>query len=73
MDGKLLLITSDISGELKQLIENGIVSASIFQNQYEQGRLGLHRLHQVLDGAEEAEDTISIDPQIILRSNLTLF
>ena len=73
MAGKLLLITSDINDELRACIQDGTVTASIFQNQYEQGRLGLHRLHQVLDGAEEAEDTISIDPQIILRSNLTLF
>lgn len=73
MAGKLLLITSDISSELRKLIEEGIVSASIFQNQYEQGRLGLHRLHQALDRSEIFEDTVAIDPQIILSSNLTLF
>lgn len=71
--GSLLLITSDISNELRGLIEDGIVSASIFQNQYEQGRLGLHRLYHALDGGESVEDTISIDPQIILSSNLSLF
>ena len=73
MEGRLLLVTSDISDELKRLIQAGVVSASIFQNQYEQGRLGLHRLHQTLDGAEEAEGTTVIDPQIILGSNLELF
>lgn len=69
----LVLITSDISSELRALIEAGIVSASIFQNQYEQGRLGLHRLYHALDDAQAVEDTITIDPQIILGSNLSLF
>jgi len=69
----LVLITSDISSELRTLIQSGIVSASIFQNQYEQGRLGLHKLYHALDAAHAAEDTITIDPQIILGSNLSLF
>ena len=73
MTGKVLLITSDISNELRSLIENGIVSASIFQNQYEQGRRGLHSLHQALDTAEIMQEIIAIDPQIIMNSNLSLF
>ena len=73
MEGKLLLITSDISSELRELIQGGIVTASIFQNQYEQGKRGLHKLHQALDAAEPVEERISIDPQIILSSNLSLF
>ena len=68
-----LLITSDISSELRELIASGAVAASIFQNQYEQGRLGLRKLYQALDGIEPVEQTISIDPQIILSSNLCLF
>lgn len=68
-----LLITSDISSELRGFIEQGVVSASIFQNQYEQGRQGLHKLYQALDASEAIEDTITIDPQIILNSNLMLF
>jgi ABC-type sugar transport system substrate-binding protein len=71
--GKILLITSDISSELRKLIECGIVSASIFQNQYEQGRRGLHSLYHALDTAETGEEIIAIDPQIIMSSNLSLF
>lgn len=73
MAGKMLLITSDISNELRRLIEGGIVAASIFQNQYEQGRRGLHSLYHALDTSETAEELIAIDPQIILNSNLSLF
>lgn len=72
-EGEVLLITSDICNELRQLIGDGVVSASIFQNQYEQGRRGLHLMCQALNGNESVEDTITIDPQIILSSNLSLF
>ena len=71
--GEIVLVTSDISNELRRLIENGMVAASIFQNQYEQGRRGLHRLFRMLDSHESGEEVMRIDPQIVLSSNLSLF
>lgn len=71
--GRLLLITSDINDELRRCIQEGTVTASIFQNQYEQGRRGLHKLFDALSKDEAVEDTIAIDPQIIFASNLELF
>ena len=71
--GRLLLITSDINDELRACIREGTVTASIFQNQYEQGRRGLHKLFDALAKDEAVEDTITIDPQIIFSSNLELF
>ena len=73
MAGKILLITSDIYPELREYITQGIVTASIFQNQYEQGIQGLKTLyHAVADGLQ-VEDTVLLSPCIILRSNLELF
>ena len=71
--GKVLLITSDISRELRGFIQCGTVTASIFQNQYEQGRQGLHMLYEVVGEGLDVPDTVRIQPQIILRSNLELF
>ena len=71
--GDVLLITSDVSDELKRLIEEGVIVASIFQNQYEQGRMGLHKLYDALANGEDVSGTIAIDPQIVMRSNLTIF
>lgn len=71
--GEIILITSDISDELRRLMKEGIVSASIFQNQYEQGRRGLHSLYHALDTSEAVQEIIAIDPQIILNSNLSMF
>lgn len=73
LSGKVLMITSDIYDELRGYIRSGTVTASIFQNQYEQGRQGLHALYQALIGEEPGQDTIMIDPRIIMASNLELF
>ena len=71
--GDLLIVSSDISGDLKRLISEGTVVASIFQNQYEQGRLGLRRMYDLLANGTDVDDVNEIDPQIIMGSNLSLF
>ena len=73
LDGRLLIVTSDVSGDIKRLIREGTVVASIFQNQYEQGRLGLHRMYDLLANGAAVEDVIAIDPLIVMHSNITLF
>jgi LacI family transcriptional regulator len=71
--GKIILITSDIYPELRDFITQGIVTASIFQDQYEQGRRGLTTLYHALADGLRVEDTVLISPRIILCSNLALF
>lgn len=73
MAGKILMITSDISDELRTCIQEGVVTATIFQNQYEQGKRGLHMIYQALANNEPVCGNIMIDPQIIMNSNLDLF
>jgi len=73
MGGKILLVTSDIYQELREYIMQGIVAASIFQNQYEQGRQGLKKLYHAIADGLQVEDTVLLNPRIILRSNLELF
>ncbi|MBQ8505885.1 MAG: LacI family DNA-binding transcriptional regulator [Clostridia bacterium] len=71
--GKILLITSDINDELRSCIADGTVAASIFQNQHEQGRLGVHKLFNLLVNNEDLPDTHTIKPRIIFNSNLSIF
>ena len=71
--GELLIISSDLCAELKDLIQEGTVVASIFQNQYAQGRLGLRRMYDYLAYGTAVEDLNAIDPQVIMSSNLALF
>ena len=71
--GEVLIVSSDICAELAALIREGTVVASIFQNQYEQGRLGLHKMYDLLANNAATEDVVAIDPQIVMYSNITLF
>lgn len=71
--GKITLVTSDIYDSLRTEIEQGFVVASIFQNQYEQGKRGLHALYQALTDESYEIQNITIEPRIILNSNLSLF
>lgn len=72
-EGDIVLITSDYNDELRECIQSGMVAASIFQNQYEQGRRGLHSLFEMLANGASVEDVVMISPEIILSSNLELF
>ena len=71
--GKIVLVTSDINDELRACIRSGVVAASIFQNQYAQGHQGLHLLYRALANGEAVPEFNTVDPQIILSSNLELF
>lgn len=73
LGGRVVLVTSDLNAELREHIASGVVAASIFQNQYEQGRIGLHTLYNVLANDGEVSNVVAIDPRVIISSNLELF
>jgi ABC-type sugar transport system substrate-binding protein len=70
LGGKVILITSDINDELCKCLEDGTVTATVFQNQYRQGRLALRYLYQHISENLEIEDTITVNPELIFRSNM---
>ncbi|MGI6162172.1 MAG: substrate-binding domain-containing protein [Christensenellales bacterium] len=73
LGGRITIVTSDIYDELRRYIERGVVTASIFQDQYTQGKMGLKMLYQSIAEDLEVKDTTLINPQIILRSNMKLY
>lgn len=73
LGGKITVVTSDIFNELRNYIEQGVVIASIFQDQYTQGKIGLRILYQSIAENIDVDDTMLINPQIILRSNMELY
>ena len=73
MTKQVHLITTDINNEIRECLENGIVSASIFQDQYRQGRYGLRYLYDYITSHQKIDDVTYIYPQIILRSNMALY
>jgi LacI family transcriptional regulator len=74
LSGKIVLITSDINEELAACLMDGTVSATIYQNQYRQGRLGLRYLYQYIsENQKKIEDIISVNPEVIFKSNINRY
>jgi LacI family transcriptional regulator len=73
LGGKICLITSDINDEIRRCLVNGIVSATIFQNQYNQGLMGMKYLYRSISENLPVDDTILLNPEIIFRSNMDLY
>ncbi|MBU9738308.1 LacI family DNA-binding transcriptional regulator [Diplocloster agilis] len=74
MDRRIAVIASDIFPEIAQLMEEGTIDATIFQNPFQQGRIAFRYLYEyMVEGRRFDTDTIYLDPSIILRSNLCLF
>lgn len=73
LSGKICIITSDVYPGLDDALNDGTVIASIFQDQYSQGRLGLRYLYQTIAEGLKTEDTIRVKTQIVMRSNVELF
>ncbi|HEY4356178.1 MAG TPA: LacI family DNA-binding transcriptional regulator [Acidobacteriaceae bacterium] len=67
------VIATDLFPELASLIDNGQVSASLYQRPFTQGRLAFEALRQSLDGREPPATVTRLAPHIVLRSNLSLF
>ena len=73
LDGKICIIASDISAELKDCLAKGVVMATIFQNQYRQGQLGLRYLYRAITENAEPEEMIIIKPEAVFNSNMHLY
>jgi LacI family transcriptional regulator len=73
LGGKVTLITSDINEELVTCLTDGTVSATIYQNQYRQGRLGLRYLYHYISENQKIDDIISINPEVIFKSNINRY
>jgi LacI family transcriptional regulator len=73
LDGKIVLITSDINEELVECLTGGTVSATIYQNQFRQGRLALRYLYQSISENQKVDDTVSVNPEVIFKSNINRY
>ena len=71
--GSVRLITTDLFPQMVPYFENGIICASIYQDPYRQGKLAVRRLvdHVVEKSPIAAND--SLNPGIVLQSNINLF
>ena len=70
---KITLITSDIFDAMRPYIENGVIDASIYQNPFSQGYEAFKNLYYHLAEKKEIPELLLAQPQIIIRSNMSLF
>lgn len=67
------IVCSDIFPETGAYIREGTVTAAIFQNPEKQGRLAVISLYRYLAENRKTEPFILITPQIVLKSNLSVY
>jgi LacI family transcriptional regulator len=71
--GKIRLITTDIFQQMIPYLEQGTISASIYQDPYLQGQTAVRILIDHLTNGTLIPKTCYLNPGIVLRSNLGLF
>jgi len=68
------VIGQDLYPELVKKLNAGTLTATIFQNQFEFGRLSLHYIYEYLTGIRKKENCSRLlPPQIVMMSNVECF
>ena len=67
------IVASDIFPELVNMMHDGIIQATIFQDPFRQGLQAIKSLYRCIAEGETAPSDILIRPQIVLQSNLSDF
>jgi len=67
--GDIALVCVDTYKELIDLLQKGIIKATIFQNPYLQGKLAVEKMVDYLLTYQKPGDSILINPRIVLQSN----
>ena len=68
-----VIIASDVFPSLSEYIRNGVVAATIYQAPEKQGRVAIMNMYRYLSEKETIPSQIRIPPQIVLRSNLSVY
>lgn len=71
--GKVALVTSDTFEQLNAYIRSGVVSATIYQDPFRQGKNAFTNLYRHIVENAEIPHILQSNPQIVMRSNLSLF
>lgn len=66
---KIKIVGTDTYPEIIRNIEEDLVYATIFQEQYRQGKLAIEKMYKYLTEGSIPEDEILINPRIVIKSN----
>jgi len=73
LSDKVFVIASDIFKELNAYIYKGVVNATIYQSPSSQGYSAVENLYYSIAESKEIPDRLLAQPQIVLKSNLSLY
>lgn len=68
----MTVVTTDLFYQTKQPLEERIITATIFQNPFLQGRKAVKSIYNYLQNRTE-QGVVRIPPQIVMRSNVELY
>jgi LacI family transcriptional regulator, galactose operon repressor len=71
--GKVKLITTDLFPEMTALLQQGTISASIYQHPYRQGQIAVRNLTDNLLNGVALLQHVHLSPGVVMASNLHLF
>jgi LacI family transcriptional regulator len=71
--GKVTLITTDLFAEMAPYFEEGIITASIYQQPHRQGQMAVRILADNLTSKVPFPPTAHLSPGVVMSSNLHLF
>ena len=70
----MAIVASDVFPDIVEFMKEGIINATIFQNPYMQGKMAVRYLYEyMVEGRRFDDDVILLDPQIVLKSNVSLY
>ena len=67
------IITTDLHGEIRNYLKDGVISASIFQNCILEGETILSLIYSHLCEGKKIPSSVLIPPSVVLRNNLDAF
>jgi len=73
MSGKLQIIATDLFADLESYFRSGTICASVYQNPYLQGQTAIRLILDHFLRGEPFPHAHYVNPEIALRSNLSLF
>jgi LacI family transcriptional regulator len=72
-EGKVKLITTDLFAEMAPYFQKGIITASIYQHPYRQGRIAVRLLADNLTNKVHLPPAAHLSPGVVMSTNLHLF
>jgi len=71
--GKVRLIATDLFPEMSALLQQGLITASIYQHPYRQGQIAVRNLADYLVNDVPLPPQVHLSPGVVMASNLHLF